>query len=398
MKIKRTNLVKNHHSRVTRRDFLKSASTATGLGMAMSMPHIRNVRAATLKLRWLGWEPYDIKSLRESFEQQHGVKVESGYFLGNNEAWNRLQNGGTEQFDLVMGDGFWPRQYAKQGLVQPVDYKKLSNIDHVYADFLPPKFQLLQEENGDRMIAAPNCWGGYGLTVNADKVDSVDMNSIGLMFNDKYKGRLATSSRFEENIALTGIFVAYTMNTINSPRPDGKPFNPYVLTSKELMECKRLLIQQKGLLHNRWENKTLLLDWFKSNTVWASPEWSSAYRSAYFDRLDGKSQLNLTHVLKPFEGGLGWVDSWAITSGVTHSEVLELAHKWIDFRMARDNMVTIALQVGCAPAVDVRDLIPKRNVEALFLNETASIQDLYQFDVPSEPEKWKQVWTEVESA
>ena len=397
MKIKGTNLVKNHQRRVTRRDFLKSATTATGLGMAMSMPHIRNARAATLKLRWLGWEPYDIKSLRESFEQQYDVKVESGYFLGNDEAWNRLQNGGTEQFDLVMGDGFWPRQYAKQGLVQPVDYKRLSNIDHVYADFLPPKLQLLQEENGNRMIAAPNCWGGYGLTVNADKVDAVDMNSIGLMFNDKYKGRLATSSRFEENIALTGIFVAYTMNTIDSPRPDGKSFNPYVLNNEELMECKRLLIQQKGLLHNRWENKTLLLDWFKSNTVWASPEWSSAYRSVYFDRLDGKSQLNLNHTLKPLEGGLGWVDSWAITSGVTHSEVLELAHKWIDFRMARDSMATIAMLVGCAPAVDVRDLIPKRNVEALFLNETASIQDLYQFDVPSEPEKWKQIWTEVES-
>lgn len=394
MKIKRANLAKSHHSGVTRRDFLKSA---TGLGIAISMPHIRNVQANTLKLRWLGWEPYDIKSLRESFEQHYGVKTEAKYFLGNNEAWNRLQNGGTEQFDLVMGDGFWPRQYAKQGLVQPVDYKKLSNINHVYADFLPPKLRLLQEENGDQMIAAPNCWGGYGLTVNTDEVDAVDMDSIGLMFNDKYKSRLATSSRFEENIALTGIFVAYTMNTINSPRPDGKAFNPYVLTDKELMECKRLLVQQKGLLHDRWQNKTLLVDWFKSNAVWASPEWSSAYRSVYFDRLDGKSHLNLAHVLKPFEGGLGWVDSWAITSGVTHSEVLELAHKWIDFRMERDSMATIALQVGSAPTVDVRDLIPKRNVEALFLNETASIQDLYQFDVPSNPDKWKQIWSEVES-
>ena len=363
----------------------------------MSIPHIRNVKANTLKLRWLGWEPYDIKSLRESFEQHYGVKTEAKYFLGNNEAWNRLQHGGTEQFDLVMGDGFWPRQYAKQGLVQPVDYKKLSNINHVYADFLPPKLQLLQEENGDRMIAAPNCWGGYGLTVNTDEVDAVDMDSIGLMFNDKYKNRLATSSRFEENIALTGIFVAYTMNTINSPRPDGKSFNPYVLTNEELIECKRLLVQQKGLLHNRWQNKTLLVDWFKSNAVWVSPEWSSAYRSVYFDRLDGKSHLNLTHILKPVEGGLGWVDSWAITAGVTHSEVLELAHKWIDFRMKRDSMATIALQVGSAPTVDVRDLIPNRNVEALFLNETASIQDLYQFDVPSNPERWQQIWTEVES-
>ena len=34
----------------------------------------------------------------------------------------------------------------------------------------------------------------------------------------------------------------------------------------------------------------------------------------------------------------------------------------------------------------------------LFLNETAAIHGLYQFDAPSSPEKWERIWTEVEAA
>ena len=48
--------------------------------------------------------------------------------------------------------------------------------------------------------------------------------------------------------------------------------------------------------------------------------------------------------------------------------------------------------------VDVRDMLDDRYVETLFLNETAAIHGLYQFDAPSSPEKWERLWTEVEAA
>ncbi len=136
----------------------------------------------------------------------------------------------------------------------------------------------------------------------------------------------------------------------------------------------------------------------RAERVWASPEWSGIYRRIHFDRLDGKTKLNMTHVLKPREGGLGWVDTWAITSGVTDSEKLELAHKWIDWRLRPENMAVVATDVGWSPTVDVRKLIPDRYVETLFLNDTKAIQGLFQFDAPSSPEKWERVWSEVEAS
>ena len=385
---------------VSRRALLKggAAAAVAGLTYRSMGPFARDAEAATLELRWLGWEHYNVKSLTAAFEEKFDVKVSAGFFDGNSEAWNKLRVGGTKDFDLVMADGFWPRLYAKQGLVQPVDYGRLSNLDNVFADFLPPKFTLLREDGGENMIAAPNCWGGYGFTVNTDKIAAEDQESVSLLFNEKYKGHLSTSARFEENIALAGILAAHSMGTLDGARPDGKSFNPYVLTDEELEECKRLLIKQKGLLVNRWNDEDTLERLLRAQVVWASPEWSGIYRRIHFDKLDGKTDLNMRHVLRPTEGGLGWVDQWSLTSGVTDSEVKEVAHEWINFRLARESMKTVAIEIGWAPTVDVRDMLPDRYVETLFLNETAAIHGLYQFDAPSSPEKWERIWTEVEAA
>ena len=385
---------------VTRRSFLKKSATGAAIAFTAASvgPFVRTSKAAKLEIRWLGWEHYNVKSLTATFEKENNCKVSAGFFDGNSECYNKLRAGGTKDFDMFMADGFWPRLYMKQGLSQPVDYGKLSNLKYVFPDFVPPGYMLLQEENGTNMVAAPNCWGGYGFTVNTDKVADEDSESVYLLFNEKYKGHLSTSARFEENIALAGILACYRMGTINKPRPDGKSFNPYVLTDAELAECKKLLIKQKGLLVTRWNDEDTLERLLRAQVVWASPEWSGIYRRIHFDRLEGKTNLNMKHVLKPTEGGLGWVDTWGITSGVKESEKLELCHKWIDFRLKKENMVIVAKEIGWAPTIDVRKLIPQKYVDTLFLDNTSLIRGLYQFDAPSSPEKWERIWSEVEAA
>ena len=361
------------------------------------MPYIRNAEAATLELRWLCWEHYNVKSLTQAFEKEFDCKVSAGFFDGNSEAYNKLRAGGTNDFDIVMADGFWPRLYAKQGLTQPIDTKKLTQLGEVFDDFKAPNFTLLQEEGSDNTIAASNCWGGYGFTINLDKIDEADQGTVSLLFNDKYGRHLSTSARFEENIALAGILAADTLGTKDKERPDGKSFNPYVLTDEELEETKKLLIRQKKLLVTRWNDEDTLERLLRSQSVWVSPEWSGIYRRIRFDELYGKTKLRMKHVLHFKEGGLGWVDTWCVTSGVK-GERLDLALEWINFRQRPENMATVATQIGWAPTVDVRKLIPERYVETLFLNETSAIRDLYQFDAPSSPEKWERVWSEVEAA
>lgn len=68
---------------------------ALAAASVVGMPYIRDAKAATLELRRLGWEHYNVKSIVSGFEKEYGVKVSSGFFDGNSEAYNKLKAGGT---------------------------------------------------------------------------------------------------------------------------------------------------------------------------------------------------------------------------------------------------------------------------------------------------------------
>src|SRR5262245_16314213 len=231
-------------ARLSRRTLLAGAAAAAGLAISPKGPFISDASAATPTLRLLMWQPYAIKETVASFEGGFKARFSPTFFDGNSEAFNKMKVGGTKDFDIVQGDGFWPRLYFRQGLTQAIDYGKIPNMSGVFADFLPPSFPLLADEAGANKVAAPNCWGGYGITVNKAQIPDADIGSIALLLNEKYKGHISTNSRFEENIALMGILAATNLGTIGAARPDGKPFNPYNLTDAELEETKRLLIAQ----------------------------------------------------------------------------------------------------------------------------------------------------------
>ncbi len=384
------------------RRWLLKAGAATGLGLGALVvgapgPWIRNAEAATATLRLLMWQPYAIKETVAEFESKTGAKFAPTFFDGNSEAFNKLKVGGTKDFDMVQGDGFWPRLYYRQGLTQPLDYAKIPSISGCFPDFLPPHFPLLADESGQHMVAAPNCWGGYGITVNASKVAPEDIGSIDLMLNAKYSGHLSTNSRFEENIALMGILAASRMGTMDGPRPDGKPFNPYYLTDAELEETKKLLIQEKKLLLTRYQDYDALDRLMRGGAVFAAPEFSETYRHLTQLRQEGKLDFEVKHVLKPKEGGLGWVDTWMVSRDAD-AERVALAHEWINLFLTKANYVRVVRTTGYGGTVDVRDLLKPEEIELFFQNRSAEASQLHMFDQPSSPEKWERIWSDVEAS
>jgi len=379
---------------ITRRRFVAGAAAAGAAGLAA--PFIRTARAAT-SLRLLMWQPYAIKETIQAFESKFGASFSPTFFDGNSEAFNKMKVGGTKDFDLVMGDGFWPRLYFRQGLTQGLDYGRIPNMANVFADFIPPKFPLLADESGATKVAAPNCWGGYGITVNTTQVAAEDIGSIGLLLNEKYAGHLSTNSRFEENIALMGILAATNLGTIDGERPGGGSFNPYHLTDAELEETKRLLIAQKKLLLTRYQDYDALDRLMRGGAVWAAPEFSETYRHLTVLRREGKLDFDVQHVLKPKEGGLGWVDTWMISADAD-SERVELAHEWINLFLDKENYARVVRSTGYGGTVDIRDLLTPDEIELYFQNRSAEASQLHMFDQPSSPEKWERIWSDVEAS
>ncbi|MFO1067856.1 MAG: extracellular solute-binding protein [Geminicoccaceae bacterium] len=377
----------------TRRTVLKAGVAAA----ALAMPHVRRAGAADLNLRMLIWQDYNIAETVSEFENAHGCTVSPAFFDGNSEAFNKMKAGGTGDFDLVMADGFWPRLYFRDGLIQALDESKVPNLAGLFPDFAPGAYDLLNEKPGGQRIGANNCWGSYGITMNTSHIPEAERDSLVVMFDEKYAGHLATGARFEENIAMAGILAATQLGTKDQPRPDGQPFNPYKLTDEELEAAKQLLIKQKGLLVTRYQDYDSLQKLMRPGLVWASPEFSEIYRRLTRARRAGEIDFDVVHTLQPKEGGLGWIDSWLISSGTTDPAMVDLAHAWINHYISKESMYRVGMK-GVAPCYDVRSMMPPEEVSLLMLDRTSELRGLHMFDQPSSPEKWERVWSEVEAA
>ncbi|WP_420006581.1 ABC transporter substrate-binding protein [Arenibacterium sp. LLYu02] len=385
---------------LTRRSMLKGSGTMAlaGAMAALPSPFIRNAKAATLEIRALMWEPYVLPEMIAAFEAEHGVKFTTTFFDGNSEAYNKLKLGGTRDFDLAQADGFWSRLYSREGLIRDIDLSKISSMDNVFPAFTAPDYELLTDETSGAAIGVPFCWGGYGITYNADEVSEEDVSSLGVLFDADKAGHLSASARFEENIALAAILVTARMGTQGDPRPDGKPFNPYVLTDAELDGVQALLIEQKRLLMTRYQDLGTLNNLMRSGIVWAAPEFSQVFRQLQQLKREGKRVPNIQHRLQAEEGGLGWIDSWMVTSGVEDSEKLEVCHRYLDTILRPEHMKSIADKAGTSTCVDIRGLSTEEERELFLMDRTAELKGLHMFDQPSSPEKWERVWSNMEAA
>jgi len=382
---------KEMQTKITRRTALATAAAA------LSMPFVRPSWAQTHTLRALMWEAYVLPDVVAKFEQDNGIKFVATFFDGNSEAYNKLRVGGAKEFDLVQADGFWPQLYFRDGLIRAVDYAKVPAAANYLPEFQAGTFKVLTDPGSGGKIGFPFCWGAYGITYDAAIVAPEKAATIACLFDPELSGRLSTSARFEENIALAALMVTDRLGSRGKPRPDGKPFNPYVLTDEELDGVEKLLTEQKALLLTRYQDNPTLFQLLQSGTVVAASEFAQVYRQLLTAK-DANPKQDFRHTLEMKEGGLGWVDTWLVTSGVADDEKLGLCERFIDTMISSATMKRIGEVAGCSTTIDLRSISTPDERKLYLMDRSNEIADLFMFDQPSSPEKWERVWSNIQAA
>lgn len=360
------------------------------------MPFIRPSWAQAQTLRALMWEAYVLPDVVSKFEEDNDIKFVATFFDGNSEAYNKLRVGGAREFDLVQADGFWPQLYFREGLIRTVDYAQVAAAGNYLPEFQPAAFDVLTDAASGLKIGYPFCWGAYGITYDAGQVGPEKTETIECLFDPALSGRLTTSARFEENIALAALLVTHRLGTRDKPRPDGKPFNPYVLTDEELAEVEKVLIEQKALLLTRYQDNPTLFQLLQSGAVVAATEFAQVFRQLLTAK-DAEPK-DFRHTLQMKEGGLGWVDTWLVTSGVEDGPKLHLCSKFIDRMISTEVMKRIGEVAGCSTTIDLRAVSTEEERKLYLMDRSSEIADLFMFDQPSSPEKWERVWSNVQAA
>jgi len=181
--------------KVSRRSFVAGAA-----GFAAASTVMPKAGRAAGELNVLVWCDHADEKLLAPFEAEHNVKVNVKTYEGTGTALSIIEQSSPGDWDVLVVDAPDTPVVAGLGLLEPMDESTLPLGDL----FAPLTAAAFNHVDGVR-YAVPEKFGYYGVAYNKDKVDAADMRSAQVMWNSKYKGRVAVYDYYFPTMQLVAI-------------------------------------------------------------------------------------------------------------------------------------------------------------------------------------------------
>ncbi|HPZ10455.1 MAG TPA: spermidine/putrescine ABC transporter substrate-binding protein [Candidatus Eremiobacteraeota bacterium] len=282
--------------KITRRDFLKSASL---IGMAGiigfgSTSCIENGSSKNLFV--YNWPFYISDNVIKGFEQEFKIKITYDNYSSNEELLAKL-HAGASGYDLIFPSDYMVAIMINENLLEELDLTKITNFKN-----LDEKFKNLSFDPNNR-YSIPYLWGTSGIGYNTEKVTDKVL-SWQILWDEKYKDRISMLDdvRSIANPALK--ILGYSINTTDPG---------------QIKEAKELLLKQKPLV--KAYTSDTYVDFLKSGDVWLSEGYSG-------DVFQVIKEHKVIKYAIPEEGTELWVDNMCIPRGSKNKESAEM---FIDF-------------------------------------------------------------------
>ena len=241
--------------RLSRADMLKLGALAAGAGVlagptAAAEAAISRLTAESGRLVVLDWAGYRNdggQAMFKAYTKTHPHNEPQFLSPMTNEAnaLGRIQ-AGTARPDLFRPYVGWVKYFAQSGLVKPWNPKLISNFPH-----LNP-FMVKAGQYQGKQYGIPDDWGFDAILYRKDKVHPRS-NSWGLLFDERYKGKIAWFDDILMIIA-AGLYL--------------KAKNPWNQTSSELNRSVNFLKSKKKLARLIWSSETDLDQAFAQGDIW----------------------------------------------------------------------------------------------------------------------------------
>ena len=274
-----------------RRKFLKTASVAGLGGLAASTLPFSPVFAQAKKVVAIMPGVFMPDAARPIVEQMSGVKVENAPYVSPTDTLAKLMApGGTKNYDMMISLTQFvkgPALGEKDGdeRLHALDMSKIPNANN-----LMPLFKKDIVTRAGKTYMIPVVWGYDSVIYNADKIPTDDplTQSWGVLFDDKYKGKVAWRDDAH------GMIMAAALHR-------GHP-DPVAMDASDLKDLTAYLIDRKKNVRTMWTKFGEAVNLISSGEVWAMYGWI-AMRAAL-----QKQGLNVTNNW-PTDGLLTWNQS-----------------------------------------------------------------------------------------
>jgi spermidine/putrescine-binding protein len=252
-----------------------------GLGIA-ALTSLPRLAKAAPKLVVYEWAGYDVPELHPAYTKKYGGNPDFPLFASEEEALQKVLSG--FQVDVIHPCSYNVQRWRDAKIIQPIDVGRLTNYPDIW-----PKFQTIAktEFEGKKWFVPFDC-GNSSILYRTDLVDPEDVKepSWDLLFNEKYKGRLAMYNTDTTLIEIAARVLGF------------KNYNS--LADEQLAQVKPMLQKQREVLRFYWDDVSQIEQALASGELVAAYAWNGSVKSL-------KDQGVPVAYMVPKEGILTWV-------------------------------------------------------------------------------------------
>ena len=245
------------------------------------------------------WEDYLGPDTIANFEKEYGVKVNLEIYEEEQIMLSVVQSD-PSKFDLIILGDRLVREMAKLRLLAPLDMENIPNFKNIGQRF---KNTTYDPEN---KYSVAYLWGTTGIAYNTKYITAEEAKSWALLWNQKYKGKLAM---LNNQFAVIGATLKYLGYSFNTP------------TREQVGEAREKLLEQKHLLKG-YIDPINIMDMLVKEEIWAAQLYNG---DALFA---AGSNPDISFAI-PEEGSEFYVDNVAIPRRAKHKYTAEVFINYI---------------------------------------------------------------------
>lgn len=322
------------------------------------------------KLYVVNWKDYgsDDEEFIAQFEEAYNCEIVNTYMSSEEELLTKLRTSKAGEIDVCLPNCTILPAAIEEGLLAEIDTTKLENFEGMFERF---KTQAECFGEDGNMYAVPFVWGSTAIAYNTEVFKEAP-KSINVLFDEKYSGKIAYRDDYNDAVMAAAIALGQDPN------------NP-----SDLDAIKAKLLEQKPLNKTYWKTGDEFSKLFAGKQVDVGLMWSG--QSAWM-----KQEGEPIGFVVPEDGGIGWVDNWAIPEG---SQNKDLAYAFIDWMISKDFQHNWAVNGGPAPVNQAAAEAVDPEYAASAGMDEASLNRLYFMEYRTDEVKnaWNELWTEVKA-
>mgnify|MGYP003292395192 CR=1 FL=1 len=161
-------------------------------------------------LKLYSWTYYTPTDVVAAFEEEFDCKVIVTEYDSNETMYNKIMNGGSKSFDIVVPSQDYVEIMIEKGMLQPIVQSKFTNRNLINKEVLDQVFY-----DKDMTYAVPYYYGASGISVNKNKVKGNYERTWNIFADSQFKDHASMMDDYREVIGDALSYKGYSVSTKN---------------------------------------------------------------------------------------------------------------------------------------------------------------------------------------